>query len=68
MTESAANNREAQEPRYGFETRAIHVGQEPDPATGEREDESVGAAVPQLAQPDPALAGAAGRVCRRENA
>src|SRR3954464_12499924 len=28
-----ANNHEA-EIRYGFETRAIHAGQEPDPTTG----------------------------------
>src|SRR6187399_943571 len=34
MSDSAAKNPEPQEPRYGFETRAIHAGQEPDPSTG----------------------------------
>src|SRR6476619_589066 len=33
MPDSAAKNAENAELRYGFETRAIHVGQEPDPTT-----------------------------------
>jgi cystathionine gamma-synthase len=34
MTANSNSGPEGQEPRYGFETRAIHAGQEPDPATG----------------------------------
>lgn len=34
MTDSTPRAPEPQEPRYGFETRAIHAGQEPDPSTG----------------------------------
>lgn len=34
MTDSASQKSEPAEPRYGFETRAIHAGQEPDPTTG----------------------------------
>src|SRR5436190_2420226 len=34
MTDNTTREPEEQEPRYGFETRAIHVGQEPDPTTG----------------------------------
>src|SRR5574338_476070 len=33
MGESTPKN-DGSEPRYGFETRAIHAGQEPDPSTG----------------------------------
>ncbi len=34
MTDSASHKSEPAETRYGFETRAIHAGQEPDPTTG----------------------------------
>jgi cystathionine beta-lyase/cystathionine gamma-synthase len=34
MTDTVQNNPESQEAHYGFETRAIHAGQEPDPSTG----------------------------------
>jgi len=37
MTDSSspgAGSQETQGPRYGFETRAIHAGQDPDPTTG----------------------------------
>src|SRR3954447_15167387 len=34
MTDSGPNNPNPQEPQYGFETRAIHAGQDPDPSTG----------------------------------
>src|SRR5439155_4300583 len=34
MANKAQGSAEPQEAHYGFETRAIHVGQEPDPATG----------------------------------
>ncbi|MBF6612649.1 MAG: cystathionine gamma-synthase [Chloroflexi bacterium] len=34
MTDSASQKSEPAEARYGFETRAIHAGQEPDPTTG----------------------------------
>ena len=34
MTDSSQAKSTNQEPRYGFETRAIHAGQEPDPTTG----------------------------------
>src|SRR5215210_4602844 len=34
MTDNTPKNPEQPEPRYGFETRAVHAGQEPDPTTG----------------------------------
>jgi cystathionine beta-lyase/cystathionine gamma-synthase len=34
MDHSSHENANTTEPRYGFETRAIHAGQPPDPATG----------------------------------
>src|SRR5438309_4997292 len=34
MRDDTSRQPEGQEPRYGFETRAIHVGQDPDPTTG----------------------------------
>jgi len=34
MADTAPENTEPQEARYGFETRAIHAGQEPDHSTG----------------------------------
>ena len=34
MDHSSHENANTDEPRYGFETRAIHAGQPPDPATG----------------------------------
>src|SRR5205809_4750093 len=34
MADNTPKTPEQPEPRYGFETRAIHAGQEPDPATG----------------------------------
>src|ERR1051325_474627 len=34
MPENTPAKSETQDPRYGFETRAIHVGQDPDPTTG----------------------------------
>ncbi|MEA2572801.1 MAG: cystathionine gamma-synthase [Chloroflexia bacterium] len=34
MAEQDGTRPDANEPRYGFETRAIHAGQDPDPTTG----------------------------------
>jgi cystathionine beta-lyase/cystathionine gamma-synthase len=34
MPDSTPGKPESQDTRYGFETRAIHVGQDPDPTTG----------------------------------